>query len=334
MKNVNKAFRKKDAMQLVTGKPVYMDDLAPADCLIVKLYRSPHANAMVERIDTSVAKKVPGIEAIFTWEDVDQNARRYTQAGQTYPEASPYDRLVIDRHVRFVGDVVAIVVGKDEKCVEKAMKLIKVEYQVLEPVLDFHTAKDNPILVHPEDNWESLSPVGADNKRNLCAHDACGDGDIDAVLAKCDVVIDRVYHTKACQQAMMETFRTCCWMDLYGRLNILSSTQIVFHTRRNVANALHIPKSMIRVIKPRIGGGFGAKQTAVSAIYPAFVTWKTKKPCKLIFTREESQTASSPRHEMEMHVRLGATKDGIVKGIDLYTLSCLLYTSPSPRDRG
>ena len=230
MKNVNKAFRKKDAMQLVTGKPVYMDDLAPADCLIVKLYRSPHANAMVERIDTSVAKKVPGIEAIFTWEDVDQNARRYTQAGQTYPEASPYDRLVIDRHVRFVGDVVAIVVGKDEKCVEKAMKLIKVEYQVLEPVLDFHTAKDNPILVHPEDNWESLSPVGADNKRNLCAHDACGDGDIDAVLAKCDVVIDRVYHTKACQQAMMETFRTCCWMDLYGRLNILSSTQIVFHT--------------------------------------------------------------------------------------------------------
>ena len=321
MKNVNKAFRKKDAMQLVTGKPVYMDDLAPADCLIVKLYRSPHANAMVERIDTSVAKKVPGIEAIFTWEDVDQNARRYTQAGQTYPEASPYDRLVIDRHVRFVGDVVAIVAGKDEKCVDKALKLIKVDYEVLEAVLDFHTAKDNPILVHPEDNWESLAPVGADNKRNLCAHDECGNGDIDAVLAGCDVVIDHVYHTKACQQAMMETFRTCCWMDLYGRLNILSSTQIVFHTRRNVANALHIPKSMIRVAKPRIGGGFGAKQTSVCEVYPAFVTWKTKKPSKIIYTRFESQTASTPRHEMEMHVRLGATKDGIIKGIDLHTLS-------------
>ena len=321
MKNVNQPFRKKDAMQLVTGKPVYMDDLAPADCLIVKLLRSPHPNAIVKTINTTVAKKVPGIEAIFTWEDVDQNGRRYTQAGQTYPEASPYDRLVIDRHVRFVGDVVAIVAGVDDRCVDKAMKLIKVEYEVLEPVLDFHTAKDNPILVHPEDNWESLCPVGADNKRNLCAHDECGSGDIDAVLANCDVVIDHVYHTKACQQAMMETFRTCCWMDLYGRLNILSSTQIVFHTRRNVANALHIPKSMIRVIKPRVGGGFGAKQTAVSAIYPAFVTWKTKKPCKLLFTREESQTASSPRHEMEMHVRLGATKEGIVKGIDLYTLS-------------
>ena len=226
MKNVNKPFRKKDAMQLVTGKPVYMDDLAPADCLIVKLLRSPHPNAIVKTINTTVAKKVPGIEAIFTWEDVDQNARRYTQAGQTYPEASPYDRLVIDRHVRFVGDVVAIVAGADDKCVEKAMKLIKVEYEVLEPVLDFHTAKDNPILVHPEDNWESLCPVGADNKRNLCAHDECGSGDIDAVLADCDVVIDHVYHTKACQQAMMETFRTCCYMDLYGRLNILSSTQI------------------------------------------------------------------------------------------------------------
>ena len=321
MKTVNKPLRKKAAMPLVTGQPVYMDDIIPQDCLIVKLLRSPHANAIVRTINTAVAKKVPGIEAIFTWEDVPQDARRYTQAGQTYPEASPYDRLLIDRHVRFVGDVVAIVAGKDEKCVDKALKLIKVDYEVLEAVLDFHTAKDNPILVHPEDNWESLAPVGADNKRNLCAHDECGNGDIDAVLAGCDVVIDHVYHTKACQQAMMETFRTYCSIDTYGRLNVLSSTQIVFHARRNIANALHIPKSMVRVSKPRIGGGFGAKQTAVSEVYPAFVTWMTKKPSKLIFSRVESQTASSPRHEMEMHVRLGATKDGIVKGIDLYTLS-------------
>ena len=229
MNTVNKPFRKKDAMQLVTGQPVYMDDVIPQDCLIVKLLRSPHANAMVRTINTTVAKKVPGIEAIFTWEDVPQDAPRYTQAGQTFPEASPRDRLLIDRHVRFVGDVVAIVAGKDEKCVDKALKLIKVEYEVLEPVLDFHTAKDNPILVHPEENWESLCPVGADNKRNLCAHDECGSGDIDAVLAGCDVVIDHVYHTKACQQAMMETFRTYCSIDTYGRLNVLSSTQIVFH---------------------------------------------------------------------------------------------------------
>lgn len=321
MKVVNQPLRKKDAMQLVTGQPVYVDDVTPRDCLCVKLLRSPHANAIVKSINKTAAMKVPGMEAIFTWEDVDQDGRRYTQAGQTYPEASPYDRLVIDRHVRFVGDVVAILAGADEKCVDKAMKLVKVEYEVLEPVLDFHTAKDNPVLVHPEDNWESLAPVGADNRRNLCAHDECGNGDIDAVLADCDVVIDRVYHTQACQQAMMETFRTYCEIDTYGRLHIISSTQIVFHTRRIVANALHIPKSKVRVTKPRIGGGFGAKQTAVSAVYPAFVTWMTKKPSKIIFSRVESQIASSPRHEMEMHVRLGANKDGTVRGIDLHTLS-------------
>ena len=321
MKTVNQSMRKKDAMQLVTGQPVYMDDVIPQDCLIVKLLRSPHANAIVQEIDTSRALLVPGIEAIYTWKDVDQQGRRYTQAGQTYPEPSPYDRLVIDRHVRFAGDVVAILAGKDEKCVDKAMKLIKVRYEVLPAVLDYHTALDNPILVHPEENWESLAPVGADNKRNLCAHDESGAGDIEAVLEGCDVVIDHTYHTRACQQAMMETFRTYCSIDAYGRLNVLSSTQIVFHCRRILANALHIPKSMIRVAKPRIGGGFGAKQTSVCEVYPAFVTWKTKKPSKIIFSRYESQIASTPRHEMELHVRLGATKDGIVRGIDLYTLS-------------
>ena len=321
MKYVNKPVRKKDAMQLVTGQPVYMDDIAPKDCLIVKLLRSPHANAIVTSLNKTAAMKVDGIEAIYTWEDIPQDAKRYTQAGQTYPEMSPYDRLLIDRHVRYVGDVVAIVAGRDEKCVDRALKLIKVQYEVLEPLLDFRKAKDNRILVHPEDNWESLVPVGADNKRNLCAHDETGEGDIEKVLRESDVVIDHVYHTKACQQTMMETFRTFCTIDAYGRLNVVSSTQIVFHCRRIIANALHIPKSMIRVSKPRIGGGFGAKQTSISEVYPAYVTWMTKKPSKIIFTREESMTASTPRHEMEVHVRLGASKDGIVNGIDMYTLS-------------
>ena len=321
MKYVNKPVRKKDAMQLVTGKPVYTDDIAPKDCLIVKLLRSPHANALVTSVNKAAAMKVDGIEAIYTWEDIPQDGRRYTQAGQTYPEMSPYDRLILDRHVRYVGDVVAIVAGRDEKCVDKALKLIKVQYEVLEPILDFHTAKDNRILVHPEDNWESLVPVGADNKRNLCAHDETGSGDIEETLKNSDMIIDHVYHTKACQQTMMETFRTFCTIDTYGRLNVVSSTQIVFHCRRILANALHIPKSMIRVSKPRIGGGFGAKQTAISEVYPAYVTWMTKKPSKIVFTREECMTASTPRHEMEVHVRLGADKDGTINGMDMYTLS-------------
>lgn len=321
MNAVNQSVRKKDAMQLLTGKPVYTEDIAPRDCLIVKLLRSPHANAMVKSIRTDIALKVPGIEAVFTWEDIPADQRRFTLAGQTYPEPSPYDRLLLDRHVRYVGDPVAIVAGRDVKCVDKALSLIKTEYDVLEPVLDFRTAMDNPILVHPEENWESLCPVGADNRRNLCAHDESSNGDIQKVLEECDVVIDRVYHTKACQQAMMETFRTFCTIDAYGRLNVISSTQIVFHCRRIIANALNIPKSMVRVSKPRIGGGFGAKQTSVSEIYPAFVTWKTRKPSKIIFTRAESMTASTPRHEMELHVRLGAMKNGLIRGIDLYTLS-------------
>ena len=167
MKFVNQSLRKKDAMQLVTGQPVYTDDIAPKDCLIVKLLRSPHANAIVESVNTAIALKVPDIEAIFTWEDVDQNGNRFTCAGQTYPEPSPYDRLLLDRHVRFVGDVVAIVAGKTEKAVDKALSLIKVKYQLLEPILDFRQSLDNPNLVHPEDKWRSLVPVGADKKRIL-----------------------------------------------------------------------------------------------------------------------------------------------------------------------
>ena len=308
-------------MELLLGKPVYTDDLTPKDCLVVKLLRSPYANAIIKDINTAIAMKVPGIEAIYTYKDIDQHQKRFTCAGQTYPEPSPYDRLILDQHVRFIGDPVAIVAGETENCVDKAIKLIKAEYEVLEPVLDFTTALDNPILVHPEDNWEALCPVGADNKRNLCAHDESSNGDVDKVLDDCDIIIDRTYHTKACQQSMMETFRTYCTIDTYGRLNVISSTQIVFHCRRIISHALGISPSLIRVTKPRIGGGFGAKQTSVSEIYPAFVTWRTKKPSKIIFSRYESLTASSPRHEMQMHVRLGATKDGIVKAIDLHTLS-------------
>ena len=321
MKSVNKCIRKKDSIELLLGKPVYTDDLAPKDCLVVKLLRSPYANAIIKDINTAIAMKVPGIEAIYTYKDIDQHQKRFTCAGQTYPEPSPYDRLILDQHVRFIGDPVAIVAGETENCVDKAIKLIKAEYEVLEPVLDFTTALDNPILVHPEDNWEALCPVGADNKRNLCAHDESSNGDVDKVLDDCDIIIDRTYHTKACQQSMMETFRTYCTIDTYGRLNVISSTQIVFHCRRIISHALGISPSLIRVTKPRIGGGFGAKQTSVSEIYPAFVTWMTKKPSKIIFSRYESLTASSPRHEMQMHVRLGATKDGIVKAIDLHTLS-------------
>ena len=316
---INQPVRKKDSMQLLLGKPVYVEDIAPKDALAVKLLRSPHANAIVEEINVSVAKKVPGVVDIYTWEDVPK--QRFAIAGQTYPEPSPYDRLILDRHVRFVGDVVAIIAAENEKAALKAMKLIKVKYKILEPVLDFHQAKDNEILVHPEEDWLAQVPVGGDAKRNLVASEISGDGDVDVVLADCDEVLEHAYHMRSFNQAMMETFRTYTELDRYGRLHVISSTQIVFHVRRILSRALGIPKSKIRVEKPRIGGGFGAKQTAVSEVYPAFVTLKTGRPAQLIFTREESQIAGSPRHEMEVRVRLGADKDGHIRGLDLYTLS-------------
>lgn len=319
MKYVNKPVPKTDAMSLVTGKPVYTDDLAPSDCLIVKILRSPHANAWVEEIKTDAAKKIEGIACVLTYEDVSH--KRFTLAGQTAPEISPWDRYIIDKHVRFVGDPVAIVAGETEEAVDKALKRIKVKYRVEEAVLDIHTAKDNPILVHPEDDWYMPIPAGGDNKRNLCSSDVEEVGDVDAMLEKCAYTVDQVYHTKANQQTMMETFRTYCYMDHFQRLTVVSSTQIPFHIRRIVGNALNIPSSKVRVIKPRIGGGFGAKQSSVSEVFPALVTWVTGRPSKIVFSRKESMIASSPRHEMEVHIRMGADENGIVKAIDLYTLS-------------
>ena len=177
--SVGKSVRKKDAMQQLLGKPLYTEDIV-RDALVVKLLRSPHANAIVETIDTSKAKKVAGVVDVFTWEDVPNE--RFSNAGQTSPETSPYDRLIIDRHVRFVGDVVAIVAAENEAAANKALERIKVTYDVLEPVLDFRTAKDNPVLVHPEDNWRMLCDLGGDNTRNLVGTTADEGGDIEAVV--------------------------------------------------------------------------------------------------------------------------------------------------------
>ena len=319
MKQVGQGVRKKDAMALLCGKPVYTQDLAPAECLCVKLLRSPHANAIIRQIDASAARRMPGVACVLTYEDAPRS--RFTLAGQTYPEPSPYDRLILDRHVRHVGDPVAIVAAESERAAEAALRRIRVQYEVLPAVLDAEQALNHPVLVHPEDDWKALCDVGADNRRNLCAQEVVSQGDVEAELAACDVVVERTYRTQANQQCMMETFRAYSYMDAYGRLNVVSSTQVPFHVRRILANALEMKKSAIRVIKPRIGGGFGAKQTAVCEMYPALVTVRTGRPALLVFTREESMTASSPRHPMTIRVRLGATRAGDIRAMDMYTLS-------------
>ncbi len=318
LKVVSKGIRKKDYKELVTGNPVFTEDIASPDALTVKLLRSPLANAIVKEIDASAALKVPGVVAVYTWKDVPN--RRFTLAGQDYPEASPYDRLIIDRHLRYVGDVVAIIAARSAESAEKAVKLIKATYDALEPVLDFKKALDNPSLVHTEDDWSINFPQGEDVKRNLICHELSYDGDVDAVLTTCDELVDETYYTCSDNQSMMETFRTYSYME-DGRLVILSSTQIPFHIQRIVASVIGIDKEKVRVVKPKVGGGFGAKQVSVSDIYTAWVTWNTGLPALLVFDRTEAMTCGCPRHEMQIRIRMGADKDGRIRAIEMQTLS-------------
>lgn len=301
------------------GKPVYTEDLIPKNALVVKVLRSPHAFARIKSIDVSKALKLPGVEAVFTYKDVPRVP--FTRAGQAYPEASTYDKFILDEYVRHVGDDVAIVAAVNEEWAEKALKLIKVEYEVFEPVLDFEKAEGHESVIHPEEDLVSLVDVGLEADRNIAAKVDISKGDVDKVLSECDVVISRRYYSHSTQQTMLETFRSFAYIDEKGRLVVVSSTQIPFHVRRILARALQIPASKIRVIKPRIGGGFGAKQTMNTELYSAFVTLKTGKPCYNIYTTEEVFNAGSPRHAMRFDVTIGASKDGKIRAIDLKGLS-------------
>lgn len=318
MKIVGKGIHKIDGMSIATGKPVYTDDLAAKDALVVKILRSPHAYAKIKNIDTSRALMIDGVECVLTYKDVPNN--RFTLAGQSYPEPSPYDRLILEDTVRYVGDEVAIIAALDEKTAVKAMKMIKVEYEVLKPIIDMEDAIDNEMLVHDEDRHCNFD-IGMERERNIVSKHLYEKGNIEEELEKCDVVIEETYYTQAQAHAMMETYRAYNYLDHTGRLVVVSSTQIPFHVRRHLSRALNIPSSKIRVIKPRIGGGFGGKQTACVEIFSAIVTLKTGKPAKIIYDRKETFNCSTSRHAMKLDVKIGATKDGIIKVIDIDALS-------------
>ena len=315
MKWVGKSVPKIDGVAIATGKPLYTEDLVVPGTLTVKLLRSPHAFARIRSIDTAAAKALPGVECVLTYRDVPQV--RFTTAGQSYPEPSPYDRLILDQWVRYVGDEVAIVAAVDERTALTALDLIKVDYEVLEPVLDLDTAIDHPSVVHPENDLTCNFPIGLERERNIASSHTSEYGDVEAELVKCEVVVEETYRTQAQAQAMMETFRTFTQLDQAGRLVVISSTQIPFHVRRQLARALQIPATRIRVIKPRIGGGFGAKQTGVSEVYPAIVTLKTGKPAKIVYERKETFMASNSRHATRFKVRMGANRDGIIRVVDI-----------------
>ncbi|MBP2626198.1 MAG: aerobic-type carbon monoxide dehydrogenase, large subunit CoxL/CutL-like protein [Firmicutes bacterium] len=319
MNTVGKSLPKIDAIAIATGKPVYTDDLVMNNALVVKILRSPHAFAEIKTIDTIEAQELKGVECILTYLDVPKV--RFTVAGQSYPEPSPYDRLILDKMVRYVGDAVAIVAAVDEQTAVKAMSLINIQYEVFEPVLNFETAQGHRSIVHPEDDIYSHFDFGMNKEMNIVTSHKVEVGDVEQELQNCHVVVEETYYTQAQAQAMMETYRAFNYLDHTGRLVIVSSTQIPFHVRRILSRALQIPISKIRVIKPRIGGGFGGKQTLVVEMYTAIVTLKTGKPAKIVYDRKETFSCTTSRHAMRLKVRLGADKEGFIRAVDIEGLS-------------
>ena len=317
--SVGQSFSKVDGIHLVTGKPAYTDDLAPKDCLIIKILRSPHAFARIKNIKIDKAEKLAGVEAIFTYKNVPKHL--YTRAGQSYPEPSIYDKYILDEYVRYVGDEVAIVAAETEEIALKAIKMIKVEYEVYEPILDMFESQTSETKLHFKDRTFANMDKGFDPDKNIAAVYNFGFGDVEGTLNESEVVFKNSYFTQAQAHGMMESYRAYSYIDQYGGLVVVSSTQIPFHVRRDVAQSLGIPVSKVRVIKPRIGGGFGGKQTVQVEFYPALVTFKTGRPSKIIYDRKETFQASSTRHAMNIEVTLGASKDGTIKAIDMSVLS-------------
>ena len=316
---VNNVTPSVDGKGIMMGRPVFTDDLAPDNALIVKILRSPHAFAHIKSIDVSEAEKYPGVACILTYQNVPHVP--FTRAGQGYPEPSPHDKFVLDEYVRYVGDEVAVVAAETEEIALEAMKLIKVEYEVLDPVLNFEDAVDNKSVIHPEDKIHEMFPIGFEPKRNIAAAYEMEVGNVEEELSKCDVVVEETFYSQAQAHAMMEPHASNARLDEHNRLVVYSTTQTPFHMRRIISKTLGIPVDRLRVIKPRVGGGFGGKQAFHGEMFVSLVTLRTNRPSKCVFTREEVFGSTYTRHPMRIKLRIGATKDGKIQAIDCRALS-------------
>jgi len=318
-KVVNNLTPSVDGKGLMMGRHAYTDDLAPENCLIVKVLRSPHAFARIKSIDVSAAEKYPGVACVLTKDNVPHVS--FTRAGQGYPEPSPHDKFILDEYVRYVGDEVAVVAAISEEVALEAMKLIKVEYEVLEPVLDFEKAFENKSVIHPEDGIKEMFPIGFEPKKNIAAAYEMEVGNVEEELKKCDVVVEDTFYSQAQAHAMLEPHATYASLDEHNRLVVYATTQTPYHVRRIISKTLGIPVDRIRVIKPRVGGGFGGKQAFHGEMFCSLITLRTNKPCKCIYTREEVFGCSYTRHPMRISMRVGANKDGLIQAIDCRALS-------------
>lgn len=308
--------RKVDGRALVTGQPVFVDDApAPAGMLHLALLTSPHPHARIRAIDVSAAEALPGVALVLT--HANTPTRRYTTAGQGHPEPSPYDARMFDTKVRYVGDRVAAVAAADLATARLAAERIVVDYELLDPVLsiDAALAPDAPV-VHDEPDSDAF-----DAGRNLAAHATAIVGDVEAALAAAHTVVDVTVETQYAQHAPIEPHAARAELDPAGRLLITTSTQVPFHVRRIIGQLLEVPVHRIRVVKPRIGGGFGVKQEVLIEDLVALTTLRTGRPCSLVITRAEEFVSSRTRHPMRVRVRLGANADGVLEAIDLDVLS-------------
>lgn len=318
-KVVNNLTPSIDGKGLMMGRPYYTDDLAEPNSLIIKVLRSPHAFAKIKNIDTSKAEELPGVECVLTYKNVPHVS--FSRAGQGYPEPSPHDKFILDEYVRYVGDEVAVVAAVSEDIALKALKLIKVDYEVLKPVLDFEDAYNNESVIHPEDGIHEMFPIGFDPKHNVAASYDMHVNDVDEVFKKCDYVVEETFYTQAQAHAMIEPHACNARLDEHNRLVIYSTTQTPYHVRRIISKTIGLPINKIRVIKPRVGGGFGGKQAFNAEMFASLITLRTNKPCKCVYTREEVFGSSYTRHPMRITMKLGATKDGKIRAIDCKSLS-------------
>ncbi len=320
LKVVNKSVTKIDSMSLALGKPSYVADFRPKNALWVKMLWSPHAHARIVSIDLSEAEKMPGVKAVLWHGNVPRVA--HCTAGQGYPEPSPYDTFMFDTKVRYVGDRVAAVAAETPQQAEAALKKIKVEYEVLKPVLSIDEAfAEGAPIIHDEPDVTIPIPVPFEPKKNLVAHLAMEVGDLEKGLAEADFAFDHTYETQYAQHTPIETYVSLAQIDARGRIVITTSTQVPFHCRRIVAQCLEIPVQQIRVIKPRIGGGFGSKQEMLLEDVVALFAMRTKRPVMWEFSREENFRTGRTRHPIRTRLRMGVKKDGRITAFGMEATS-------------
>jgi len=317
-KRVGKPDIKVDAIKLVQGKPAYTADVDIRGMLVAKVLHSPYAHARIIRIDTTKARALPGVVAVLTWKDIPRVV--YSTAGQSDPMPGPLDTFSLDNKVRFVGDRVAFVAAETEEIAGEALRLIEVDYEPLPTLLDPEQAMTlgAPIL-HDEPEYVNFGD--SDPSRNLAAEIRIDIGDVEKGFAEADHIIEADYAVPKVQQAHIEPHVVVTYWDEDDRLVIRTSTQVPFHTRRILAPVLGLPIKRIRVIKPRIGGGFGGKQEVLIEDVAAHLTIATRRPVIFEYTREEEFIASRSRHPMQIHMKTGVKNDGTITANSMTVLT-------------